>query len=187
MLKFRLVEPDFSPLPIFQALKDHFQSDEARALYPGVHQEDHWALAYEGEWERQAAAQAELGSYQLAADSSQATLEFTFNGTDLWLRSGPTYRGAILFSLDGGQEAKVAVDPETRIQLAQELPHGQHTVSIRAASGPFALDSLEVRQRSAIAPWLAVLVVFAGLALFAGLAVILVTRRRPWYERSRAG
>ncbi len=59
---FRLVEPDFAPMPVYQALKDHMTSEEARVLYPGVHQEDHWALEYEGEWEPRFQPDAELGS-----------------------------------------------------------------------------------------------------------------------------
>jgi hypothetical protein len=187
MYYFRMVEPDFTPLPVYHALDEFAHSDEARMLYPGVHQEDHWALTYNGPWEMRSDPDAELGSYRFAPDSSQATVTFTFEGTDLWLQSGPHDRGAILFSLDGGREEKVGIDPGNRIQLARALPRGPHTVSVVAASGPFGLDSLTIQRRPPLAPWLiagGILVVIIVVALLVASAT---ASRRRWYERGRAG
>ncbi len=183
---FRLVEPDFTPMPVYDALKEYFRSAEARVLYPGVRQEDHWALAYEGEWEARSNPAAELGSYRYA-DDPQGTLRFAFAGTDLWLRAGPGFDGTLWVALDGGVEESLPFIAGEQVQLAQGLSKGRHVVSIRSASGPLTVDSLTIQQAASIAPWLAV----GGAVLAAGLIGVLVAslaaRRRRWYERSRAG
>src|SRR5690606_32766758 len=38
---FRMVEPDFTPLPVYDAMKDYITTQEP-VLYPGVHQAEHW-------------------------------------------------------------------------------------------------------------------------------------------------
>jgi hypothetical protein len=160
-------------------------SAEARVIYPGVHQEDYWALAYDGSWEMVSDPDAELGSYRQAGDL-KATLEFTFKGTDLWLRAGPAAGGTVAYSLDGDAEESVEVAAGAEVQLAQGLPRGQHTILIRAGSAPLAVDSLTIRSQRPIRPWLV-----AGGAVVAAIFVVVLVigiadRRRRWYERSRA-
>ena len=40
---FRMVEPDFTPLPIYDSMKEYITTQEP-VLYPGVHQAEHWAV-----------------------------------------------------------------------------------------------------------------------------------------------
>ena len=186
MYYFRLVEPDFAPMPVYDALRDHMTSDEARVLYPGVYQEDHWALEYEGEWTPRLHPDAELGSDLATPDSSQAILRFAFDGTDLALKAGPDVRGAIVYTIDGGAEQKMGIDAGRQVPLAQGLASGRHDVTIRAASGRTSVDSLTVRDRLGYGPWLV-----AGGVILAGILVVVLilgaaVRRRRWYERSRA-
>jgi hypothetical protein len=185
MYYFRLVEPDFSPMPVYYALQEYMHSDEARVLYPGVHQEDHWALAYGGSWETRSDPAAELGSYRYAGDL-QSTLTLAFAGTDLWLKAGPRAGGAFSYTLDGNAEQVVSFAAGQQVQLARQVSRGQHTVSIRATSGPLTVDSLTVGQDASLQTWL----VAGGLVLGIGLIVALVAgvaaRRRRWYERGRA-
>jgi len=144
MYYFRLVEPDFTPLPVYEALKRYFHSAQARVLYPGVHQEDDWALDYEGLWHDSPDPMAELGAAR-HADSSDAALAFAFAGTDLWLRVGPAVQGRVACSLDGGPERQVSFSPGDQIHLVQNLTSGEHHLSIRLVSGTWAVDSLTVR------------------------------------------
>ena len=183
MYYFRMVEPDFTPLPVYDALKEYAHSDEARVLYPGVYQEDHWALSYDGSWETRSDPAAELGSYRFAEDP-QAALAFTFEGTDLWLKTGPGTRGAVVYFVDGGAEEKMGFENGQQVSLARGLSRRQHTITIRAASGPLALDSLTVRERAPVWPWLA----GGGAVVVVGLVVALVVSmasRRRWYEHGR--
>jgi hypothetical protein len=187
MYYFRLVEPDFTPMPVYYALQEYFASDEAHTLYPGVHQEDHWALDYEGEWQTENDPAAGLGGYR-ASDDAGASLSLAFEGTDLLLQIPPGEEGAFSFSLDGAVAETVSYAPGQRIVLARELSAGRHSLTLSpGAGGRLAVDSLTVEERRPYLPWLAA----GGAAILAGLLVLLVAlvvrRRRPWYERSRAG
>ncbi len=180
MYYFRLVEPDFTPMPIYDALKAYFHRDEARTLYPGVHQEDDWALDYEGAWHSSADPSAELGAARYA-DSPDAALAFTFVGTDLWLKAGPAAQGTLACRLDGGPERQASLAAGEEVHLARGLPSGRHSISIRAIAGTWAVDSLTVRERKDPGLW----PVVAGLLVL--LVGVAVGRRRRWYERRRAG
>jgi hypothetical protein len=186
MYYFRLVEPDFTPMPVYETLKEHMHSAEALVVYPGVHQEDHWALIYDGAWEAHTDESAELGGYRAAGDS-QSEVTFTFSGTDLWLQAGPDAGGSLSYSLDDQAEETAAFAAGEQVRLARALPRGSHTITIRATPGPLSLDSLTIRDRASIIPWL----IAGGIVLCIGLVVALVAaliaRRRRWYQRTRAG
>jgi hypothetical protein len=186
MYYFRLVEPDFTAMPVYHALGEYAHSDQARVLYPGVHQEDHWALAYDGPWETRSDPDAELGAARYALDSSQATLTFAFEGVELWLKTGLDVGGSAAYRIDGGTEVEIRFDGGQEIPLAQGLRRGRHSITLRAASGLLAVDSLTIRGRAPLGGWL----VAGGAVLVVGLIVALVVgtlaRRRRWYERSRA-
>ncbi len=182
MYYFRLVEPDFTPMPVYEALKDYMHSAEALVLYPGVHQEDHWALIYHGEWEAHSDTSAELDRYRTAREP-QSEVSFTFSGTDLWLTVGPDAGGSLAYIIDEQVEMTAPFAAGQQIQLARSLSRGTHTITIRAAPGLLSLDSLTIRDRASIIPW----ALAGGIVLSIGLVVALIARRRRWYERSRAG
>ncbi len=185
MYYFRLVEPDFTPMPVYEALKDHMHSSGALVLYPGVRQEDHWALIYDGPWQTVSGESTELGAYRMASDPG-SQVNFTFSGTDLWLRAGPDEGGTLSFILDGQEAQEVNYAAGEEIQLARGLSGGSHSITIRATPGPLSLDSLTIRDRDP-SPWL----IGSGIVVALGLAVVLaaslIARRRRWYRRSRVG
>jgi membrane protein YdbS with pleckstrin-like domain len=57
---------------------------------------------------------------------------------------------------------------------------------IRAAPGPLTIDSITIEDGSRIDPWLVGAGAVLLLVAFAALIVAAITRRRRWYERSRA-
>jgi hypothetical protein len=173
-------------MPVYEALKDHMHSAEALELYPGVHQEDHWALIYDGEWETQADGSAELGTVRTALDP-QSEVTFTFSGRDLWLRAGPSGPGTLTYSLDGQEGNEVAFAAGEQVQLARALPRGSHTITIRATPGPLSVDSLTIRDRAPSTSWFIAGGIAVAVGLVVALAVSLIARRRRWYQRSRAG
>jgi hypothetical protein len=185
MYYFRLLEPDFTPVPVYEALKEYTRSSEARVLSSGVHQEDHWALGYDGPWELRTATSAELGGYR-HADDPRSTLNFAAEGADLWLRMGPEADGAFTYSLDGGAEQVISFTAGEEILLAEALSRGKHTVAIRAAPGPLIVDSLTVRGRAAWGPWLLAGGAILLLGLVVAVVVVAFAGQRRWYERSRA-
>ena len=185
MYYFRLVEPDFSPMLVYDVLKEHMTSDQARILYPGVHQEDHWALAYEGPWQTRSDPAAELGTYRFT-DSAQAALSFAFEGAGLWLRTGPDADGELAFILDGQALASRPSTAAEMIPLAQNLGRGPHMISMQAASGSLSVDSLTIERRRAVNLWLVAGIVGVAAVMIAVLFAVLATQRRSWYHRSRA-
>jgi hypothetical protein len=147
---FRLLEPDFTPLPVYDAL-----SDSARlppVMYRGYHQEDHWAVAYAG-WETVKDGRAVLGAYQQAT-TGDAQASFTFDGTDLWLVVAHRPNGGWLeVTVDGGSAQVIGQDTaETnfgvKVPIARGLPQGQHEVHITAWHSP-VIDSFIVDDRRA--------------------------------------
>jgi hypothetical protein len=185
MYYFRLVEPDFTPMPVYEALKQYMHSAEAQVLYPGTYQEDHWALIYEGPWETPSDPAAELDGYAYAEDpESRVTL--TFSGTDLWLKAGPLGEGTFSYILDGGPERTASFAAGEQFQLAQALAKGQHTLTLRAAPGLLTIDSLTIRGGERGPSWLVAGGVVLAVGLIVALAAGLIARRRRWYKRSRA-
>ena len=129
---FRLLEPDFTPLPAYAALRAAAQMPPV--MYRGYHQEDHWAVHYDDGWQTRRADEAVLGTYRQATrDGARAS--FTFSGSDLWLVAFPS-GGQMEVSIDAGATLSVRLperpDSDTRIALARGLPAGQHRVSLTA-------------------------------------------------------
>jgi len=182
MYYFRMVEPDFTPMPVYQALQEY--AHRTPVLYPGVHQEDHWALTYTGSWISRSTSGAELGAERVAPGGSAAALEFRFQGTEAWLKLGPgtLTQAVVATAVDGGDAQETQISGPAEIPLAQGLPNGLHTVSIRAVSGSPAIDSLTIRQTSPIGRWLFA----AGVALTAGLLAVLLIRVAAGGARRRA-
>jgi len=65
-----MLEPDFTPLPVYDTLKAY--ANQRPQMYPGTHQEDHWAVLWEGEWMERASDDAMLGGYHLAGQDATA-------------------------------------------------------------------------------------------------------------------
>jgi hypothetical protein len=145
---FRLLEPDFTPLPAYHALSD--AAHLPPVMYYGYHQEDHWAVDYTG-WEELKDERAVLGSYHKATiDSAQA--RFTFDGSDLWLVTAHRPDGGWLeVTVDGGPPAVVPQDSaETvygvKVPVVRNLRQGHHEVHITARKGA-VIDGFIVQDR----------------------------------------
>jgi hypothetical protein len=176
---FRMVEPDFTPLPVYEAMKAY--ANRPPEVYPGYHQEDHWALQWEGHWETVADDQAVLGALRRSSGPGNK-LRFTFVGTDLELvvGKGPEI-GALQVSIDGQAAREITLSagkPEYggRVPLASHLHNGPHQVEITTAGDPAAevdIDGIIVRVAAARC-WLYALI----LAVAAAAVAVVVARRR---------
>ncbi|RLC70328.1 MAG: hypothetical protein DRI52_07270, partial [Chloroflexi bacterium] len=166
---FRMAEPDFTLMPVYYAVKEY--ANQPPVMYPGYHQEDHWAIEYSGSWETRADQAAVLGNYRLGQDET-ARLSFTFHGTDLWLQVGPgAGQGTMLVTLNGGSEQKHHWWAGERMEVARHLSDGPHQVTIRAYEGQLPVDGFIVRREPYW--WLRWVV---GLVMIVGLAGWLVRR-----------
>ena len=186
MYYFRMVEPDFSPLPLYDALAA--KATEAPIIYRGYHQEDHWALEYAGEWAHETDDGAVLGAYQ-ASDDAGASVQFTFEGRQLQFVAprGPAL-GLMYIQVDQRPaeiiDLRATVEEPAAVLWEWQSPAaGPHTVSIDALSGRMVLDGLVVRPWPEwIRWWPAVL---GALLLLVVAGAVLITRQRGVRLRSR--
>jgi hypothetical protein len=172
---FRMMEPDFTPLPVYQTMKEY--ASQPPQVHIGYHQEDHWALQWVGDWQDVRDEQAVLGSFRRSSGPGNV-LQFTFAGTDVELvvRTSPL-GGTVRVTVDGSTAREVSlrsdgIKYDVHIPLLRSLSSGSHSVEIRTGGAPGAqtdIDGLLVRQSDRLPPiaGLAFLVIASiGLGLF---------------------
>ncbi len=142
---FRLVTPDWQPMPAYTALAA--EATRPATIASGFRHISHPAFHLGGAWRSEADPAALLGTWQRG--DSGATLDFTFEGRGATLatRRGPT-AGALEVSVDGGAPTSVnlraASDTATDIPLAENLTLAPHTVNIRVIDGDAVVEGVRV-------------------------------------------
>ena len=145
---FRMVEPDFTPLPVYDSMKAY--THQTPLMHPGWFQEDHWAVMWSEGWRLSTDPGATFGVFQ-QADTPGEWLRFTFSGTDLILITvrGPRM-GTLAVTIDGEMRKHdlfaEAFELQARVPLAQGLRDGAHTVEIKIESGDQFVDGFIVRR-----------------------------------------
>ncbi|MBC7234886.1 MAG: cellulase family glycosylhydrolase [Chloroflexi bacterium] len=174
---FRLLEPDFTPLPVYDALA--WLANEPPTMHIGYHQEDHWALNYVGDWRRIEDERAVLGAYALGHEGDRLT--FYMEGTDLALvLRDAQHIKALRTRIDGrmvsprlswSAPSGVSIEQGSFVAiLARGLADARHRVELEVVSGAIALDGILV-WRTQPAWGLAVFVAFA-----LGAAIVRIAR-----------
>lgn len=167
MYYFRMVEPDFTPMPLYDAVYQYTRRTPVLGL--GLHQEDHWALRYRGDWQTGSDDDAQLGGF---VESTSGELSLRWRGTDLTLRAtGP---GNIAVRTDGAEQTYDLGDGWTEIRVAGGLADAEHDTVVTVVGGEVSLDSLSVVRQSRRLG-LAVGVVAAGVVT----ALIIMRYRSP--------
>jgi hypothetical protein len=164
---FRMVEPDFTPMPVYEALQD-YTAHLVPTLYAGTHQEDHWALTYEGEWQTVERDGAMLGAYR-RAERADAAATFTFEGSSVTLIPGPDV-GEIAVTIDDKPPVRLPLDGRP-VRLFSSRRTGSHSVYIAAVAGQVGIDSVRVLETSWGWWWLAGLLAVGALSALARLVV----------------
>jgi len=121
---FRMLEPDFTPLPVYHALRA--AAHMPPVMYRGYHQEDHWAVEYDAGWESARDPRAVLGGYRYALRNG-ARVRFTFNGTDLWL---------VAFASGGRLRVTVDSDAEFWVHLPARAERGSVSIPLTRGLSP---------------------------------------------------
>jgi polysaccharide biosynthesis protein PslG len=194
---FRMVEPDFRPLPLYDALKEEAQ--QPPVMYPGYHQEDDWAVYYLGSWRHVTDSQAVLGGYQESQGNGAAQggdpgngVRLTFAGTDLDLVLREKPDGAqIAVACDGEDPVTVntrgSSPTSIRVAACRRLRDGRHEVNIRvlaSSGGPASvgIDGFVVRRTL----WGGIDRILGIVAMCAGAAVLATWFTALRQPRSRA-
>ncbi len=157
---FRMAEPDFTLLPVYDSIKAYVESNPP-SMYPGLHQDDHWAIQIEGVWERIPANNAQLGAYALI--ESESAINIDWHGTDLLLITAPDIPGGNLtIRIDDRPPQSITLSRSGGlVPVAERLPNGRHRLTIEVDSA-LALDAIQVRARAPIS-FTMLLVVFTVL------------------------
>lgn len=149
---FRMVEPDFTPLPVYDAMKAYI-TGETPTLYMGVHQAEHRAITPDDAAEVVNAPGAQFET-ALSADS----LTFTFQGTDARIRWMGTVDETLNIRIDGqewGTSSSIAsavlsrtmeAEDWTEVSIHHSLTAETHTVEL--SGDGFLLDSVTVYDRT---------------------------------------
>ncbi|MBN1680109.1 MAG: hypothetical protein JW966_07440 [Anaerolineae bacterium] len=156
---FRLVEPDFTPTPVYESLKAYITGEQPKLLGAGRH----------GTQQRGLIGQDVEG---------RETRTFRFDGTDIYLCHDalPESR-TVSINMDGDRFTSLLIPANTPgcMRLCDDLDAGEHRVTL-AATDWGGLPSIVVTDFSARhrLPWLltgAVAVILAGIVIARALAI----------------
>jgi len=143
---FRMVEPDFTPMPVYHALKE--QANQPPVMYAGWHQAQHWAVTYTGNWESVSPPEAAFGD----ALSGQPgdTARFTFEGSRLSLVVGGN--GRLRVEVDQMEPVEIAPTGQSlqTIAAAGNLSQSLHRVKIEVLEGPVVIDGVIVENNPSL-------------------------------------
>jgi hypothetical protein len=148
---FRMVEPDFTPMPVYQAIKD--KTHQPALLYQGWRQANYWAITYSGAWQAVKQPEAVWGE-AVRSDQAGATATFTFDGSSLDLAVLPS-EGRLRVFIDQAEPVEVdlggaaeKVNSQSKIvNLAHSLPQRSHQVRLEIVKGPALLEGFVVENR----------------------------------------
>jgi hypothetical protein len=136
---FRMVEPDFTPLPIYDAMRAYITTTPP-TLYTGVHQESDWTIRYDDH------TFIDADGAQLGRAARTDTVRFTIHGTEAAIRWRPSEGESVLFVEIDEQPSSAAntiIDPDGwRITtLYNSLIAETHAFQL---SGALLVDSITV-------------------------------------------
>lgn len=181
---FRMVDPGFTPRPIYQAIKK--VATDIGAAGPGVHEETASAAVFGGAWTPQRRTEASAGA---VLESRQPGDSVTFNfegGTIALLAQSGQSSGTLYVTLDGAEANRLPRDRQGRsyldlyadgtdslgwVPIADGIGPGQHVLRMviaplqnqAARSNIVAIDAFRVGDAgsSAMSKW----PIYAALAL----------------------
>lgn len=181
---FRLVTPDWQPLPAYTALQ---AVATAPAVLPsGFQHVSHPGFTLSGPWRSEANTQAALATWVRGSVGSQ--ISFTFDGSDATLLTRLTPASGILeYSVDGGPAQGVDVQSREEgaldLRLVADALPGAHRVELRVTRGEVIVEGVRVRRSTDGVIRRSLL----GLALIAGgLGVVLALGRRVRFTAPRS-
>ncbi len=146
---FRMVEPDFTPLPVYQALKE--KTHQPPIMRQGWRQATHWAVTYQGRWQP---VQHQAATFNNAlAGYPGDTAAFTFEGHSLNLIT--IGGGRLQVQINQSQPVKINLSSSSTQSKIQSLPSNEvkgpkskiASVRLEVLEGPVLIDGYIVEGR----------------------------------------
>ena len=171
---FRLTEPDFTPLPVYDSMKAYAPAVALTpVLYPGAHPPDHWAIRSDA-YQVKPHAAATLGEAGVLPAGESLTLRF--DGASLRLIPPPDVAPAALtVSVDGEPARRLQYEPGQELRIRGG--GGVHEVEITAQDDVW-VDHWVVKDASRSQLFWPLLMGFTVLWLAFLAAILLALRRR---------
>ncbi|MFC1975357.1 cellulase family glycosylhydrolase [Chloroflexota bacterium] len=144
---FRMVEPDFTPLPVYHAIQE--QTRQAPILYSGWHQANHWVVSYQGDWQPTPHQSATFGEALLGQPGDTATFTFEGNRLDL-VTIGP---GKLRIQVDHDEPVEINLSDEailSTINIVNAWPQTPHQIKLEVIEGSVLIDGYLVENRSSL-------------------------------------
>jgi hypothetical protein len=139
---FRMVEPDFTPMPVYDAVK--LQTHQPPVIYPGWHQADNWAVTYRGSWRPDLNSDATFGTaHQSITVGDQAELVATGRQVVL-VTVGSAGRIRVRVDNEPPREIDLSDSP-AETTIANSFMTRPHHIVIEVLKAPVNLDALVVR------------------------------------------
>jgi len=136
---FRMLEPDFTPLPVYEAIKT--QANQTPVLYPGWHQANHWSINYTGKWELVQDETTPFGT-TLMAHENGAEFEVIVEGRMVKALFNHLTSGTLQLQID--DYPPLEISDSTQATILNNWTTGRHQIKGRVLQAPVALDSFIV-------------------------------------------
>ncbi len=168
---FRLTEPNFQPLPVYDSMKAYAPAvASAPVMFPGAHPPDHWAIQSD-DYRLESQPDSILG--QIGVLPAGGELSLRFEGASLRLASSEhaPAPAAVVVTVGGGKSQDYLVQPGQALRI-RGRGDGPHQVVIQAKEETW-IDHWQVNDSSR-ARWFWPLLL--GFTLLLGLYFLIVLR-----------
>jgi hypothetical protein len=172
---FRLVEPDLTPLPVYESIKGYANTvNSAPVMYPGVHPPDHWAIA-SNDYTLEPNAQASTG--QIGILPADGRLSLHLFGVSLRIHPPEDAPDPTIVSVSIDGAAPETYEAEAGQVLRIPLKSGEHQLTL-VAEGSLAVDRWTVRDEGSSKYFWPLLCGFSMLLVLFWLALLVFWLRR---------
>jgi polysaccharide biosynthesis protein PslG len=166
---FRMVEPDFTPLPIYDSMKTYI-AEQTPTLYPGVHQAEDWGITIQNPREMM------MEGAQFGDAIWSEGLETRVYGTDVVMRF---HLGPQLALRNSGTLPPPDENGWHQTSSALSLTAAAHDFQLGDAAYPLIIDSITVYDRTweNLFPLVGSVVVALGMVAFVILSALQERRK----------
>ncbi|MFN8530418.1 MAG: cellulase family glycosylhydrolase [Anaerolineae bacterium] len=179
---FRMVEPDFTPLPVYDAMRDYIHT-HTPMLYRGMHPPDDLGIMNSIGVERVNDPHMPYG-YAMAITGGLYS-SYPVSGTDVRFRlSSSEDTGSALVSVNGVRTAVVFPHDQPYVTIPLGFVRTSATVTINSYDSPIMVESVQVIDHTVDNLFRAALIIgvpvmFVGIGLVIAVWSRLAKRRKP--------